>query len=168
MLKVLSVSPTGSLPVVNDPPNFPSHNSHTVIGNNTPYSIHCNTPPNVDATTSSNAYDDGDASNPPDVEVFVQTPLQLGKTLIVYHPHAQHPPEIVDTTTLSLTCEPQSSFLPEEPWAPFKSHGDFEQAELFVKHNCTNRLINDQLHLNQKQDSQDRGPGDPPLMRNAY
>ena len=81
---------------------------------------------------------------------------------------AQHPPEIVDTATLSHTREPQPFLTPSVPWAPFASHHDFEQAELFIKHNCTNKLINDQLHLNQKCNSYKHSPGNPLPMKNAH
>lgn len=108
---------------------------------------------------------DGDDGN--NLEALIETPLQLGQTLIIYHPHAQHPPDIVDTTTLSLTHKPQSPSFLTTPWAPFASRDDFEQAELFIKHNCTNQLINDQLHLNQKGDSHDHHPDNLPLMKNA-
>ena len=75
--------------------------------------------------------------------------LQLGQTLIVYHPFAQHPPEIVDTANLMFTREPDLCPPSEEPHAPFETRADFEQAEVFIHHNCTNTMINDQLRLNQ-------------------
>jgi len=102
------------------------------------------------AGTSFTDVDSGDTGSSTGLEALIQTPLQPGQTLIIYHPHSQHPPEIVNTSALSLTREPQPLPPLEQPWAPFASHDEFEQAELFVKHNCTNRLINDQLHLNQK------------------
>lgn len=76
--------------------------------------------------------------------------LQLGQTLIVYHSFAEHPPEIVNTANLTWTQELDMSPLPEEPWAPFKTQADFEQAELFLHHNCTDSMINNQLWLNQR------------------
>ena len=76
--------------------------------------------------------------------------LQLGQTLIVYHLFAQHPPEIVDTEKLTLAREPSLPPPSEEPYAPFTTCTDFEQAEIFVHHNCTNTMINDQFRLNQK------------------
>lgn len=75
--------------------------------------------------------------------------LQPGQTLITYHPFAQHPPEIIDTTSLLSTREPNFYPPSEEPYAPFKTRADFEQAEIFIRHNCTNTMINDQLQLNQ-------------------
>lgn len=123
----------------------------------------------IGAAVSGHGPDDGDTGNPTDFNALVQSPLQLGKTLIIYHPHAQHPPEIIDTTMLSYMREPQASLSHPEPWAPFSSRGDFEQAELFIKHNCTNQLINDQLSLNQKQDSGHHHPAHlpSPSMKNA-
>lgn len=76
--------------------------------------------------------------------------LQPGQTLVVYHPFAEHPPEIIDTAKLMRTREPILLPPPEEPYAPFATRADFEQAEVFIRHNCTNTMINDQLHLNQE------------------
>jgi len=140
---IVSVSPTESPLLNNIQPDFPSHHPpQAITGGNTSVS-------------------------PDTEEALIQTPLQPGKTLIIYHPHAQHPPEVIDTDTLSLTRELPPSLPPSEPWAPFSSRGDFEQAELFIKHNCTNGLINDQLRLNQKQDSSNHGQSNPPSMKNA-
>ena len=154
---VISAPYTESPPLDNIQPFLPPHGlPHGLTSGTTPSNI-------GDGTT----YDNGDTSNPPDVEALIQTPLRPGKTLIIYHPHAQHPPEIIDTDTLSLTREPQPSLPPPEPWAPFASRDDFEQAELFIKYNCTNKMINDQLRLNQKRDLHNHGPGDLPSMKNA-
>jgi len=155
MLRVISVTPTESLPVNNTPPNPSHYFPNTMIGNATQHD------------TGSSTHNNSDPGNPSNLEVLIQTPLQLGKTLIIYHPHAQHPPEIVDTATLSLAREPQPSPSHTMPWAPFTSRDDFEQAELFIKHNCTNRLINDQLFLNQKRGLHNHGPDDLPSMKNA-
>ena len=76
--------------------------------------------------------------------------LQPGQTLIVYHPFAEHPPEIVNTANLTWTREFDLSPPSEEPWVPFKTCADFEQAELFLHYNCTDSMINDQLQLNQR------------------
>ena len=77
-------------------------------------------------------------------------PLQPGQTLIVYHQFAQHPPEIVNTADLIQTQEPDFCPPSKEPYAPFKTRADFEQVEIFIHHNSTNTMINDQLHLNQR------------------
>ena len=54
-----------------------------------------------------------------------------------------------------------------QPWAPFTSHHDFEQAELFIKHNFNNQMIDDQLHLNQKCSSHHHDSAGSPSMKNA-
>lgn len=77
-------------------------------------------------------------------------PLALGQTLVVYHPFSEHPAEIVDTECLAWTREPDICLPSEEPHAPFKTRADFEQAEIFICHNCTDSMINDQLRLNQR------------------
>ena len=155
----------GSL-VLDTPPAFFLHNSpDPIIGETVPDSS--STLFGLDSTVSGNSYDDGGTNNPPDLEALIQTPLQLGETLIIYHPHAQNPPEIVDTTTLLHMREPQPSLLCLEPWVPFSSRDDFKQAELFIKHNCTNQLINDQLSLNKKQDLHHHHPAESPSMKNA-
>ena len=157
---VISASLFKSPPLDNIQPVLPPHGpSHTLAGSATSY--------NIGSGTTSSSHDGGDGGDLPDIEALIQTPLQPGKTLIIYHPHAQHPPEVIDTDTLSLAREPQTSLPPSDPWAPFTSRDDFEQAELFVKHHCTNRMINDQLLLNQKRDFRNRDPSDLPSMRNA-
>ena len=80
------------------------------------------------------------------------SPLQLGQTLVVYHPFAERHPEIVDTAELTrsrASSIPPLSDPSEEPYTPFKTRADFEQAEIFIHHNCTDTMINNQLHLNQ-------------------
>jgi hypothetical protein len=77
-------------------------------------------------------------------------PLQLGQTLVIYHPFAGQPPEIIETANLAWTQEPNPPSPSEEPWEPFGTRADFEQAEFFLHHNCTNSMINGQLQLNHK------------------
>ena len=133
------------------PPSFSLHSSPNItISEAALDGISSGALSGTDAAVSGNNHDNGDTGNPTDLEVLIQTPLQLGKTLIIYHPYAQHSPEIVNTATLSHMRQPQPSLSHPEPWAPFASRHDFEQAELFIKHNCTNQLINDQLYLNWK------------------
>jgi hypothetical protein len=149
-------------------PDLSLYNTPNVVpGGAVPHNVGSDTLHNIDDTVSSDSGGGNDADSCDDLRTLIKTPLRLGKTLIIYHPHAQRPPEIVDTATLSLTREPQQTPLPTMPWAPFTSRDDFEQAELFIKHNCTNRLINDQLHLNQKQDSCDHHPDSLPPMKNT-
>ena len=104
-----------------------------------------NTPP------PSRTKDDFGIGIAPDLEGL--EPLQLGQTLVVYHPFAGRHPEIVKTVELMQLQEsniPPSPESPVEPYAPFKTRADFEQAEIFVRHNCTDTMINDQLRLNQQ------------------
>ena len=77
-------------------------------------------------------------------------PITPGQTLIVYHPFSGQPPEIVDTAHLAWTREPDICPPAEEPYAPFKTRTDFEQAEIFIRHNFADTAINDQLQLNQR------------------
>lgn len=77
-------------------------------------------------------------------------PVELGQTLVVYHPFAGHPPEIIDTAHLAWTWELNVHPPSEEPYAPFRTHTDFEQAEIFIFHNLPDSVINDQLQLNQR------------------
>jgi hypothetical protein len=168
MFICISVSSKGGTQPNDAPPDLSTRRSpNTVASDAEPHDVGGGTPHVVNETTPSDGGSSDGTNENSSLGTLVKTPLQLGKTLVIYHPHAQHPPEVIETTTLSLTREPEPPPLPETPWAPFASRADFEQAELFIKHNCTNGLINDQLRLNQKQDSGDRYPGNPPLMKNA-
>lgn len=93
-----------------------------------------------------NPHDDFGIGSTP--EYWGSDTLQPGQTLVIYHPFAEHPPEVVDTARLTLTREPDISPPLEEPYAPFSTRADFEQAEVFICHNSTNSMINDQLRLN--------------------
>jgi hypothetical protein len=59
-------------------------------------------------------------------------PVTLGQTLVVYHPFSGQSPEIIDTAHLAWTREPDVCPPSEEPYAPFKTRTDFEQAEIFI------------------------------------
>jgi len=48
------------------------------------------------------------------------------------------------------TWEPDLAPPSNLPYAPFRTRADFEQAKIFVHHNCTDTMIDDQLRLNQK------------------
>ena len=82
-------------------------------------------------------------------------PLELGETLIVYHPHAKLQPRVVQTKELAAV--PRSSGYLEDslpsngddrsPHFPFKTLADFEQTELFIRRDHTDGEINDQLDL---------------------
>lgn len=65
-----------------------------------------------------------------------------------------------------LTQDPEFPPPSEESYAPFATHVDFEQAEVFVHHNCTNTMINDQLWLNQR--GSQAGEPHPQTMKNAH
>lgn len=86
-------------------------------------------------------------------------PLGLGDTLVVYHPHAERPPQVIPTreltTVFSGSPDDREDQLPLDdsgrpPYFPFKTLTDFEQAELFVKRDCTDSHINDQLALRRR------------------
>ena len=103
----ISVSPTES-PFLDVPPNPPSHYSpHTATRSMTPHNICGSASGDIENAISSDSHDDSSIGNPVDLDVITQTPLQLGETLIIYHPHSQHPPEVINTALLSLTHEPQ-------------------------------------------------------------
>lgn len=86
-------------------------------------------------------------------------------TLVIYHPFAQHPPEVIDTAKLTLTWESSLPPPSEDPYTLFSTCDDFEQAEIFICHNCTNMMINNQLQLNQK--APQAGEQCPQSMKNA-
>jgi len=82
----------------------------------------------------------------------VTWPLELGQTLIIYHPHAQRPPQVIPTSELStFSRNPDISEDPIDdtrpPYFPFRSLADFEQTELFIKRNCADPFVNKQLDL---------------------
>ena len=98
--------------------------------------------------------DTGEPSQPSQsaVQDPMTWPLELGQTLIVYHPHAQRLPQVIPSSEL-----PTFSRHPDileghiddtrPPYFPFKTLADFEQTEIFVKRNCTDSFINEQLDL---------------------
>jgi hypothetical protein len=82
-------------------------------------------------------------------------PLELGETLIVYHPHAKLTPQVVPTkklAALSRNSGDLEDLFPSNcdsrpPYFPFKTLADFEQTELFVRRDHTDGEINHQLDL---------------------
>ena len=74
--------------------------------------------------------------------------LQPGETLIVYHPHSQYPMRIVPTTEL---YNPSGNTIQHDiktkraSYAPFPTRADFEQAEIFIINNCSDKFMNTQL-----------------------
>ena len=96
-------------------------------------------------------------------------PLELGETLVIYHPHAERPPQVIATrelTDFSSRPEDLEDPLPlndsRPPYFPFRTLADFEQTELFVKHDHTNPQIDDQLDLWRR-----HAPGVGVTLRNA-
>lgn len=81
-------------------------------------------------------------------------PLELGETLVVYHPHAKRPPQVIPTRELanfSRSPEDLEDLLPLDdsrpPYFPFRTLADFEQTELFVRRDNTDPQIDEQLNL---------------------
>ena len=84
-------------------------------------------------------------------------PLGLGETLVVYHPHAKLAPQVVPTRELKAIAERIPGDLedllhlddsnPRPLFFPFKTLADFEQTELFIRHDHTDGEINHQLDL---------------------
>ena len=159
---VIPVSPPAGVQSSEHPSDFLHRDPHVVTGDTASHALGSNTSGDGNGNDSSHTH-----NRATHLEMFINTPLQLGQTLVVYHPHSQHPPEIINTPELTFPREPRQSLLPVKPWAPFTSRDDFEQAELFIKHNCTNRHINDQLCLNHKRSLHNQSPGGPPSMKNA-
>ena len=98
-------------------------------------------------------------------------PLELGETLIVYHPHAKRPPEVILTRELAQTPPRSSedlgdSFSPDDsrqsPYFPFRTLADFEQTELFIKRDYVDSQINEQLDLWKR-----HAPGASVTLKNA-
>ena len=94
-------------------------------------------------------------------------PLELGQTLIIYHPHAQRPPEVVPTRELSTFVRNPDALEDRiddtrPPYYPFKTLGDFEQTELFIKRDCADPFINEQLELWRQ-----HGPNSNVTLKNA-
>jgi hypothetical protein len=82
-------------------------------------------------------------------------PLELGETLVIYHPHAKLAPEVVPTTQLTAVFKSSrdlegllpSDFNSRPPYFPFQTLADFELTELFVRRDRTDGEINDELDL---------------------
>lgn len=100
---------------------------------------HSNNPP----PDSSNGLD-----TPLSIGANTTVTLQPGETLVIYHPHSRCPMRIVPTAELHSTSERAIRHdikKPEDSYAPFPTRADFEQAELFVNNNCSDKLVNSQL-----------------------
>lgn len=96
-----------------------------------------------------NEFEDADAAT----RSAICSPLPPRKTLVVYHPHSKLPPKVIDTGPLQHPASPgmllDGMFDDEDdpPYFPFRTLGDFEQTEFFVKNNFSDRQINKQLQL---------------------
>ena len=117
-----------------------------------PPALEVNVPPAPDAPSQPpplNEFEGADAA----AELAICSPLSLGKTLIVYHPHSKLPPKIIDTdlpqrlTSPNLRLDGMFDDEDDPPYWPFRTLGDFEQTEFFVTNNFSNRQIDHQLRL---------------------
>ena len=104
---------------------------------------HSDNPPSGSANSPDMAHE------PPSIGAdLTEVVLQPGETLVVYHPHSWCLTRIIPTAELhgltkrAIRCDIKK---PEDSYAPFPTRADFEQVELFVNNNCSNKLINDQL-----------------------
>jgi len=76
--------------------------------------------------------------------------LQPGETLVVSHPHSRCPIRVVPTAELHSPSKhiiQRTIGKPEDSYAPFPTRADFEQAEIFVNNNSSDRHINDHHQL---------------------
>jgi hypothetical protein len=75
--------------------------------------------------------------------------LDEGEIWVEYHPASGRHPEILRPQGAApfsaTTSTPYDMAMP--PWHPFRTRADFEQAELFLRHDCTDSYINAQLKL---------------------
>ena len=88
---------------------------------------------------------------PPLTEVArPQVTLQPGETLVLYHPHSQCPRRVFPTVDLHTPCQHMTwrdIETAKASYAPLPTRADFEQAEIFIIINCSNKLIDDQLRF---------------------
>lgn len=96
-------------------------------------------------------------------------PLELGETLVVYHPHANLPPRVIPTkelVALSRGPEDLADQIPLDdsrpPYIPFETLADFEQTELFIKRDHTDPEIDEQLDIWRR-----HGPRSAVTLKNA-
>jgi hypothetical protein len=77
------------------------------------------------------------------------THLNEGEIWVEYHPASGKHPEILRPQCAVMHIVPPA--MPYDPgmppWHPFRTRADFEQVELFLRHDCTDPYINDQLKL---------------------
>ena len=108
MLIVIPVSPLEGVQLDNIPSDFPLHHDpHTATPDTALHGL-------GSALSNAASAVPGGGDKVAHAEEFINTPLQLGQTLVVYHPHSQQPPEVVDTANLMFPCEPQPSLPHQE------------------------------------------------------
>lgn len=89
-------------------------------------------------------------------------PLNHGETLVVPHPHSGREPYVIQPSRsgLSGSAPALSSASADSDistaWFPFCTREDFEQAELFLTNNCSDKFINRQLALSARAAPQSR------------
>jgi hypothetical protein len=79
--------------------------------------------------------------------------LRHGETLVVYHPHSRRPRRIVSTAELHAPHKHTTRHdikTPQASYAPFPTRADFEQAEIFINNDCSNKLIDTQLKFGRR------------------
>lgn len=95
---------------------------------------------------------DADSTSQGSGESTLPQSLEEGEIWVEYHPASDKKSGIKifnDSNThlrqVTLPSEPFDRCTP--PWHPFRSRADFEQAELFIRYDCTNSYIDDELHI---------------------
>jgi hypothetical protein len=76
--------------------------------------------------------------------------LEYGEVWVEYHPSSGKKPEILhpDHSSQPPTAPVLDLHNTDlHPWHPFHSWADFEQAELFLRYNCTDSFIDSQLKI---------------------
>ena len=73
-----------------------------------------------------------------------------GEVWVEYHPASGKKPEILrpdHSSKPSIAPVLTRHDTDLHPWHPFRSRADFEQAELFLRYNCTDSFIDSQLKM---------------------
>ena len=94
------------------------------------------------------ASDSDVTGEPSSTDVDPGVTIQHGETLIVYHPHSRCPMRIVPTAELHSPHKHTVRHdikTQQASYAPFPTRADFEQAEIFINNNCSDKYINTQL-----------------------
>ncbi|KAF9784788.1 hypothetical protein BJ322DRAFT_1109498 [Thelephora terrestris] len=107
-------------------------------------------------TTSRPGLDDpppNSIAEPSPIDVGPKITLQPGETLVVSHPHSRCPARIISTAELHGPHEPNilhNITSPQASYTPFPTRADFEQAEIFINNNVSNKLIDTQLKFERR------------------